>query len=101
MNNITRADLDEMRKSASRIANLAERFQDEYSAMYRVIHDDLTRSWVGADSDSFVENVDSVRYRFDYMHDTMLDYEKCILDAVARYEEEIRRMEEQARNIEF
>lgn len=101
MSNITRAELEEMRIAAAKIVSIADQFRDEYTAMYMVIHDRLVNSWVGVDSDSFVNNVDSVRYKFDNMFDTMNDYARAILDAVERYEEQIREMEEAARRMEF
>lgn len=101
MNNITRAELDEMRAAASRISALAEQYRDEFTAMYSVINDNLTQVWIGPDSDSFVANVESVKYRFETMYETMISYSDFILQAVADYEEQIRMMEEAARGIDF
>ena len=101
MSRITRAELEEMRAAASRISGLAEQYRDEYTAMYSVIHDQLTQSWIGPDSESFVENVDSVKYRFEMMYETMISYRDFILRAVADYEDQIRMMEEAARRIDF
>lgn len=101
MSNITRADIEAMRAAASRIAGSAERFRDEYTAMYGVIHNDLTRAWVGADSDSFVANVDSVTYRFEHMYDIMMSYADFIRSSADSYEEQIAAMEAAAQDLDY
>ncbi len=98
---IRRADIEELRAAARRIAVIAEDYRSEYTAMYGVIEDNLRYVWVGTDSDSFVENVQGVKHKFKSMYDTMKDYEQFLYRVADKYEEQIRRMEEQARRIKF
>ncbi len=101
MNNVTRADVDALRRAAHRISGIADNYHDEYTNMYRVIHDRLSAAWMGADSDSFQENVDSVKYKFKDMYDIMKSYSQFLYDTASKYEEQIRMMEEAARQLEF
>lgn len=98
---IRRADIEELRASARRIAAIADDYSLEYKAMYRVIEDNLRYVWVGPDSDSFVENVEGVKYKFINMYETMKSYERFLYEVAQRYEEQARQMEEQSKNILF
>ena len=101
MNNVTRADVEALRRAARRIASISEEYRDEYTAMYRVIHEKLKAAWMGDDSDSFQENVDSIKYKFTNMYDIMNSYVQFLLDTASKYEEQIRMMEEAANQIQF
>lgn len=101
MNSIRRAEIDELRATARRISVIAEDYYSEYTAMYGIIEDNLRYVWVGPDSDSFVENVEGVKYKFKNMYDTMKSYEQFLYDVAQKYEEQARQMEEESKNIIF
>ena len=98
---IRRADIEELRAAARRVAAIAEDYSSEYTSMYSVIEDNLRYVWVGPDSDSFVENVEGVKYKFKNMYDTMKSYEQFLYDVAQKYEEQARQMEEESKNIIF
>ena len=98
--NVTRADLEELRYSIRRIDLIAEQYQSEYTSMYSVIKNDLTTCWIGEDMNSFLTNVESVRYRFEKMYEIMKSYKRFLEQVVVKYEEQIRRTEEEARRLE-
>ncbi len=98
--NVTRADLEELRYSIRRIDLIAEQYQSVYCAMYDVIRNELTTCWIGEDMNSFLTNVESVRYRFEKMYEIMKSYKRFLEQVVANYEEQIRRAEEEARRLE-
>lgn len=101
MGTAMKADIQEMFALAQKMFDKADEFKNIYGRMFSVINADLSQSWKGPDSDSFIERTNSVQVKFEKMYDILYSYGEFMLDAARRYQKETEENSNEAGSIEL
>lgn len=90
-----------LKTTSGNITTTANDFFTAYSDLFIKINNDLANNWVGEDSRTFIQKVNTYQAKFKQMYDLMNDYATFLSQTATSYEQQIQDVKSVGNTIEF